>query len=94
MSLYPRRGPAWKRLTAEQQAAVAADAARIGIRGAAEKHNVSETAVRRACVLTATPPRDMRSKTDHATKVRRALALIKAMGLTPADLMGGADGQA
>lgn len=86
MSFYPRRC-SWKRMSLEQQEVVAKTAARLGIRAAAEKHVVSETAVRRACVMTGCPPRDMRMLVDRESKILRAINLLKAVGLTPEDLI-------
>ncbi len=84
--------PAWRKLTTEQQLAVAKTAAEHGQFEAARIHVVSVTAVRNACARTGIQPKRIKGVDDKASRIKQARSLLRNLRLTPRDLIeeGGA----
>lgn len=74
-------------LTPEQQRQLALHASEHGVARSAETHNVSVTAVRRACAVTGVAPKRMHGADTKPARVRTALSLLKSLRLTPQDLI-------
>lgn len=82
----------WKRLTPELQKQVAATASKEGIRRAALKHNVSETAARNACaVLGIAPVRKYPAPPSLEQRIASARAILRQLKVKPEDLIRSAE---
>lgn len=87
MSFYENRIPGRIRPSSEQRLVFANDAARLGVRATADKHNVSHWVVRQSCIMNGVKPCGMKSVAPKEERVKSALHFLKTLGLKPEDLI-------